>query len=322
VALAIDLVPEFDGDESYPLALQDVWASTDTPLALLSTMHSAMDPRQAARLRGHGIPVLEGARSGLVALSHLASYGAPVPDATRQPPAVSVDRDRQASWRRRLAHGPLDAITSFALLADYGLPVVESAAAGSADEAVAAARTIGGPVAMKTDEPGIAHKSDVGGVRLGLAGDDQVAAAYADLAERIGPRVVVSAMAGDGVELALGIVRDPLLGPLVLVAAGGVLVELLDDRVVALPPVAPAVARRAVDRLKVRRLLDGFRGAPAADVEALLSAVTALSALAMELGDAIDAVDVNPVVVRPDGLRAVDALVVPRPAAGADEQQA
>jgi acyl-CoA synthetase (NDP forming) len=311
VALAIDLIPEFDGDESYPLALQDVWASTDVPLALLSTMHSAMDPRQAARLRAGGIPVLEGARSGLVALSRLAAYGARVPDAARSPD-VTVDRDRQASWRRRLAQGPLDAVTSFALLADYGLPVVQSTAARSADEAVAAARTIGGTVAMKTDEAGIAHKSDVGGVRLGLLGDDEVAAAYADLAERIGPRVVVSAMAHGGVELALGIVRDPLLGPLVVVAAGGVLVELLDDRVVALPPVSPAVARRAVDRLKVRQLLDGFRGAPPADVEALLSAVTALSDLAVELGDVLDAVDVNPVMVTADGLRAVDALVVPR----------
>jgi acyl-CoA synthetase (NDP forming) len=315
VALAIDLVPEFDGDESYPLALRDVWAATDVPLALLSTMHSAMDPAQAARLRAGGIPVLEGARSGLVALSHLASYGARVPNAT-PPDAIAVDRDRQGSWRRRLAHGPLDAVATFALLADYGLPVVESATAGSVDEAVAVARTIGGPVAMKTDEPGIAHKSDVGGVRLGLTGDDEVAAAYADLAARLGSRVVVSAMAADGVELALGIVRDPLLGPLVLVAAGGVLVELLADRVVALPPVSPAVARRAVDRLTVRPLLDGFRGASPADVEALVAAVTALSDLAVELGEVLDAVDVNPVVVTPDGLLAVDALVVPRAPTG------
>ncbi len=317
VALAVDLVPEFDGDASYPLALQDVWDSTDVPLALLSTMHSAIDLRQAARLRAHGVPVLEGARSGLRALSHLTSYGPGRPDvAEPAPEPAPVRPERQAAWRARLTQGPLDAVTSFALLTDYGLPVVDTIAATTADEAVAAARAIGGPVAMKTDEPGLAHKSDAGGVRLGLSGDDQVAAAYADLADRLGPRVVVSAMAAEGVELALGLVRDPLLGPLVLVAAGGVLVELLGDRVVALPPVSRPVARRAVDRLKVRRLLDGYRGRPPADVEALLSAVTALSALAVELGDVLDAVDVNPVLVGPDGLLAVDALVVPRPVPG------
>ncbi len=87
-------------------------------------------------------------------------------------------------------------MASFALLRDYGLPVVPSTAVTSADEAVAAARAIGGPVALKTDQPGLAHKSDVGGVRLGLTGDAEVAAAYDDLAERLGPRVVVSAMAG------------------------------------------------------------------------------------------------------------------------------
>jgi hypothetical protein len=174
------------------------------------------------------------------------------------------------------------------------------------------AREIGGAVALKIDDPAVLHKSDVGGVRLGLTGDDEVAAAYLDLASRLGPRVTVSAMAGDGVELALGIVRDPLLGPLVLVAAGGVLVELAGDRAVTLPPVSRPVATRAVQRLKVNRLLGGFRGSAAADADAVIDAVLALSTMAVELGDALDALDVNPVLVGPAGLVAVDALVVTR----------
>ncbi len=322
VALAIDLVTEFDGDESYPLALQDVWDSTDVPLALLSTMHSAMDLEQAQRLRAHGIPVLEGARSGLLALKHLASYG---DRPTRPEPAAgsAIDAERQRRWLTRLAAGPLDTTTAFALLADYGLPVVPTTAVASAAEAVAAARAIGraiggaidGPVVLKTDDPAIAHKSDVGGVLLDLVGDDAVAAGYADLAARLGPAVTVSAMAtSGGVELALGIVRDPLLGPLVLVAAGGVLIELVDDRAVALPPVSASVARRVLDRLKVRRLLDGYRGGPAADVEGVVAAIVALSTLAVELGEALEAVDINPVLARPagaGGLVALDALVIP-----------
>ena len=264
------------------------------------------------------MPVLEGARSGLVALKHLAAYGARDRSAT-DAAAARIDPARQAAWLSRLADPtPLDTTTSFALLADYGLPVVRTIAADTCDEAVAAARAIGGPVALKTDDPAVAHKSDQGGVLLGLAGDDAVAAGYLDLAARLGPRVTVSAMAPGGVELALGIVRDPLLGPLVVIAAGGVLVELVDDRAVALPPVSRAVAGRVLDRLRVSRLLAGYRGSPPADTEAVLDAVLALSTLAVELGAALDAVDINPVLVGSagsggsGGLVAVDALVVPR----------
>jgi hypothetical protein len=120
----------------------------------------------------------------------------------------------------------------------------------------------------------------------------------------------VSAQIPPGVELALGIVRDPTFGPLVLVAAGGVLVELLGDRRLAFPPLDEAAARRLIDGLQVRPMLDGVRGAPAADVAAVARAVSRLSILASDLGDLLDAVDVNPLIVGPDGIVAVDALVI------------
>jgi acetate---CoA ligase (ADP-forming) len=115
------------------------------------------------------------------------------------------------------------------LLADWGVPVVAAEVATGLEEALAAAGRIGWPVALKTAAPGVVHKSDVGGVRLGVDGPEGLAAAYHDLAARLGPRVVVAAMAGPGVELALGVVVDPQFGPLVMVAAGGVLVEMLGD---------------------------------------------------------------------------------------------
>jgi hypothetical protein len=123
---------------------------------------------------------------------------------------------------------------------------------------------------------------------------------------------VVAAMATAGVEVALGVVRDPQFGALVLVAAGGILVELLHDRRLGLPPLDEPSARRLIDGLRVRPLLEGIRGAPAADVEALVVATVRLSLLAADLGDVLEAVDVNPVVVAPDGCTAVDALVLPR----------
>jgi acetate---CoA ligase (ADP-forming) len=122
-------------------------------------------------------------------------------------------------------------------------------------------------------------------------------------------------MAAPGVELALGVVRDPQFGPLVTVAAGGVLVEVLRDRRVLLPPVDARTARAALDRLAVRPLLDGAGpGDRPADLDAVAGAVVALSALAVDLGDRLAAVDVNPLLAGPDGCVAVDALVVRPPA--------
>ncbi len=321
VALAIDLVHEFDGDDAYPLAVQEVWDATDLPVAVLSTMHSAMDQEQAGLLRARGIPVLEGARSGLVALGHLASYAAGRGSGEPRPasvpssaldPGAPIDPVRQERWLARLAAGPLDGADGFALLADYGIPSVPVAPVRSSAGAVAAAERLGWPAVLKTDEPGIEHKSDVGGVRLGLRDAAEVAAAYQDLADRLGPRALVCGAATPGVELALGLLRDPLLGPLVLVAAGGVLVELVDDRAVALPPVSATTAARALDRLAARAMLDGFRGGPAADVGPVVAAMVALSGLAVELGAAIDALDINPLIVTPAGAQAVDVLVVTR----------
>jgi acyl-CoA synthetase (NDP forming) len=308
VALAVDLVEEYDGDTSYPDAVLDVAGSADVPVVVLANLAAAIDQDAAARLRGHGVPVLEGTRSGLIALRHLLARAAPPPTAELSP---AIDQARQRRWRDRLVGGaPLDAAESFALLADYGLTTVAVRLVSDEAATVAAAAELGYPVVLKTAEPGIAHKSDVGGVRLGIADEAAARAAYRDVSARLGPRTLVSATAPPGVELSVGIVRDAALGPLVVVAAGGVHIELLGDRAVICPPVSPARARRLVDRLRIRPLLDGWRGGPAADVEAVVAAISAVGQLAVELGDRLSALDVNPLVCGPSGAVAVDALVV------------
>ncbi len=153
----------------------------------------------------------------------------------------------------------MDAVTAFELLRDYGLDTVPVRSADSEASATAAAAEVGLPVVLKTDE-GLAHKSDVGGVVLGVDTEAAVRNSYADLAGRLGPRVLVCGTAAAGVELALGVVRDPLLGPLVVLGAGGVLVELLDDAAVGLPPLDEPAAARMLDRLRLRPLLTGARG--------------------------------------------------------------
>jgi acetate---CoA ligase (ADP-forming) len=130
------------------------------------------------------------------------------------------------------------------------------------------------------------------------------------MAQSLGPAVTIEPMVEDGVEISVGLVRDEAFGPLVVVAAGGTLVELLADRVVACPPVLHALALRLLDRLRTRPLLSGWRGGPAADVDALADVIVRFSDLATELGDIVDAIEANPVIASPHGAVAVDALVL------------
>jgi len=206
----------------------------------------------------------------------------------------------------------LEEAEGLALLGDWGVPVAAAEVATSLEEALAAAERVGWPVVLKTAAPGIAHKSDVGGVVLGLEGPDRLAAAYEEVAGRLGPRVLVAAMAAPGVELALGVVHDAQFGPLVMVAAGGLLIEVLRDRRFALPPVDHSQVLAMLDRLAVRPLLDGVRGAPPADLDAVADAIVSLSELAADLGPSLAALDVNPLLTGPTGCIAVDALVIPR----------
>jgi acetate---CoA ligase (ADP-forming) len=162
---------------------------------------------------------------------------------------------------------------------------------------------------LKTAMPGIAHKSERGGVVLGLRDVAAVRAAYRAMADALGPRVMLARMLPAGPELALGAVRDPQFGPVLVVGAGGVLVEVLDDRVAALPPFGVATARRLLERLRLRRLLGGFRAGAATDLAALAELVARFSVLVDAVGSAVREIDVNPVICGAVPA-AVDGLVV------------
>jgi acyl-CoA synthetase (NDP forming) len=333
VALAVDLVHEFDGDDSYPAAVAETARRTSKPVVVLSNVPAAIDPDTAAGLRAGGIPVLEGTRSGLLALKHLLDHDFPGHDLPGRDlpghgfpshgagpesaspatiPGVVLNRSRQERWTRLITAGEADGARLSQLLRDYGIAVAGTRAAGSQDEALAAAADIGYPVVLKTDEPGIAHKSDVGGVVQDVRDPAALRAAYQDLAERLGRWVLVCETIPAGPELSLGLARDHELGPLLVVGAGGVLVELLADRAVALPPVSPGQAHQMLGTLRVARLLAGVRGQPGADLDAVAAAITGLSELATELGDVLEALDINPLICGPDRAVAVDALAVPR----------
>jgi acetate---CoA ligase (ADP-forming) len=331
VALAVDLVPEYDGDDSYRTALLAAASKTSKPVAVLASIPAAIDQEAAAMLRAHGIPVLESTRTGLLALRHLLSRAAlPAPElpprghtplplppepapASLTPalPPCSAAAERRARWSAALTAGPLPAASLFDLLRDYGIPAVAARSAGTVNEALAAAAEIGYPVALKTDAPGIAHKSDVDGVRLGIADPAGLAVAYAGLSARLGPTVTVTEMACPGPELILGMARDPALGPLIVIGAGGILAEYLSDRVVALPPLTGPAAAALIIRQRFARLLTGFRGQPATDLAALAATVAAFSDLVTDLAGQLAAFDINPLICTPAGPVAVDVLTVP-----------
>jgi acyl-CoA synthetase (NDP forming) len=308
VALAVDLTAEESSDVGYVGVAQQVQAATSKPFLVLSHVSSAVDPSDARRLRDAGVPVLEGTRTGLAAMRNAFAYR----DARARPPVRRPDVAPAVTrrWRERLASpAPLTASESFQLLADYGIPVVPTLSAAGLPDAITAAERIGWPVVLKTAAVGVAHKSDAGGVRLGILDAGMLAAAYAEMSHSLGPEVTVSAMASPGIELALGIVRDPQFGPLVMAGAGGVLVQLLADRVFGLPPLDETRAQDMLGRLKARRLLDGFRGTPASSQAAVASAIVRLSALAADVGDLIGGLDINPLIAGPSGCVAVDVLV-------------
>jgi acyl-CoA synthetase (NDP forming) len=270
-ALAVDLVTEFDGDTAYADAALDVAADTGAPLAVLTSIPSAIDRATAELLRDNGIAVLEGASSGLAALGHLAAWPLTIDHSN-----PGVDQARRDRWLRQT--GRLDPSVAFDLLADYGVRVARSRAAGSMEETLAAGREIGHPVAMKT--LGAEHKSDVGGVVLGIADEGSLRAEYTEMVQRLGPAVTVQPMIAEGVEISVGVVRDPAFGPPLVVAGGGTLVELLDD------------------------------------LTALADVIVAFSTMATELDDAIDALEANPVIASADGVVAVDAVLVVRGGVG------
>ena len=210
------------------------------------------------------------------------------------------------------------------LLACYGLPRPPETLARSVEEAVAAANRIGSPVALKVQSPDITHKTEAGAVALGVAGESAVREAYKRVqasAKAAHPDaaiqgVLVQAMAPRGREIILGVTRDPVFGPMLMVGLGGIHVEVFRDVAFAPVPIGREEALALLAELKGAALLDAVRGEPAADRAALADTMAILSRFAADHAELIDEIDLNPVIVHPkgQGLTVVDALIVKRKA--------
>jgi acetyltransferase len=255
----------------------------------------------------------------LKALVRRAAFEAPGPAAAAREPAPAL-------VARLAAAGPLSEHSSKALLREAGLALPEERLVADASELAGAMDAVGFPLAMKIQSPDIAHKTEAGGVRLGIGDAEEGRRAYADIlaaARRYKPDariqgVLLQPMAGKGVEVIVGAIRDATFGAMVMVGFGGVMTELFRDVAYRPAPVSEADARRMLDELRAAPLLNGFRGAPPADVAALAALVAQVSTLAASLGEHLAELELNPVIVHAEGegVTIVDALVVPASAEG------
>lgn len=198
-----------------------------------------------------------------------------------------------------------------AVLAEYGIVGVPERRTKNADEAVKAAEKFGYPVVLKADSADIEHKTEAGAVKLDLRDAGALRAACAAMtAAKDG--FLVQPMLKGGVELVVGVKRDPQVGPVLLVGLGGVLVEVMRDTVLSLAPVGRSEARRMLERLRGFRLLQGYRGAPAVNLDAVCEAIARISEFAADFADEVEEIDVNPLLACSDGAIALDALIVLR----------
>lgn len=316
---AVDLYPLDDPESMYPVLTEAILDRLTKPLAWLVHLSAAASEVQMARLRRQGVPVLMGSETGLRAARHLLEYSAfqrrRAESASEPRVALAETAELEGARARvRRATEALGEHESKQVLEAYGLRTTPERRAAELDAVLRAASEIGYPVVLKTDT-GDLHKSERGGVRLDLASAEEVVEAYRDLAERLGPEVLVQQMVPRGVELILGIVNDPQFGPLLTLGSGGIFVEVWKDvRMLMLPTTAEAV-EEALLGLRGAALLRGVRGRPAADLAAVVDAALKLAALALDLGDHVAEVDVNPLIALPDGAIVADALIVPKEAA-------
>jgi acyl-CoA synthetase (NDP forming) len=267
-------------------------------------------------LRKHGINVLGGLDLGMTALGYalrwLENRGrvrAPVPGRAGPGPAATA-----------AAAGPWSEMEARRLLAGAGVPVVPGGLAGSADEAVEIARRVGLPVALKICSAQITHKSDIGGVVLGLGSEAEVRAGY-EKVRAAGSRfqavpeasvdgVLVTPMRTGGAELLAGVTVDPAFGPVLAVGLGGIWVEVLNDTSLRLLPVDAAEVRRMLGELRGLPLLQGARGGAPANLDAVAEAIAGLGEVALTLDGSLRALEVNPLWVNGDQVEALDVLVI------------
>jgi acetate---CoA ligase (ADP-forming) len=310
-------------DQSFRVAEAAVRAKqeTDKPVLLFSNLSSGIEPQVTEMLAEHKIPYLQGTHETLRAIEAFERYAAYRRQAAEPDEKGCQSPANLEEWRRRMSERGtvLDEIEGRKLLADYGIMGPREAIAADEDSAAAMAAEIGFPVVLKILSPDIQHKTEMGGVRVGLKDQNAVRIAFCEVMEaakrykpdaQLNGVILQEMIPPESVEVILGTINDPSFGPVVVFGSGGILVELMKDSVVELPPFSRQDAYRMIASIRGSKMLQGYRGRPAADVDALADTLVRLSQVAVDFRDQIAALEINPLMVLPSGkgVRAVDAL--------------
>jgi acetyltransferase len=323
--------PGSDRAERYIALVESILAAgAPKPIAVITPVsYSQSDYSRALRAKAPHVSFLQEANKALRAiagvvrcgeLERLAQGSAPAaanpspPAAAGAAAAAAIARVRARAMSGAMA---LNEIESKELLRAYGIATPMEIATHAPDDAVKAAQQIGYPVVLKAAAAKLLHKSDAGAVALHLADDGEVRAAYERIAANVRragiaelDAMLVCQQISGGLELVLGVNRDPEMGLVVMAGSGGVLLELTKDVAFAAPPITRDKARAMIERTHAARLMNGYRAAPVLDADAVVEALVALGRIAQDMADVVQSIDINPFVVLPRGGIALDALFV------------
>ena len=301
-------------------AISDAWLNTSidshrqtgVPVVFVTNFPWTRHAGLLAGAVAADIPMVEGMPNGLVGVRCLFEQRDFKHRAALQS-VVPADNTIIEKWRARLASPEaVDEVQVLELLEDFGIHTTRAKTFDNIDDVLAASTGHRHGSVLKTANPDIQHKTEVGGVKLALRDEAALREAFDDLTSRLGPQVSLAPMYREGVEMSLGVVMDAQFGPMVMIGAGGTLIELLKDRRLSLATLDEATALRLISTLKSSVLLRGHRASAPVDINAFAKAAVRLGVLAAALGEFISALDVNPLLVTSDGAVALDGLLVKR----------
>jgi len=276
---------------------------TATKAAVLATFSDTISERVASRLMKEGVAMLAGIDAGVAGIQAAVDVGA----AWSQPPfpPLLMCSERQQNVSAKV----LNEAESKNFLVRFGVPIPAAHVVCSAKEATEAAGELGYPVVVKT--LGVAHKTEVGGVRLNLGSPDQVSAAVGEMSDLCDSFLIEKMVDGVVAELIVGVARDEQFGPYLLIGGGGVLVEMMKDSASLLIPTSREQVLHALGQLKCAPLLTGFRGLPPADLNAAADVILSVAGMVEKDPTAIIELDINPLLLLADGqgVVAADALI-------------
>ena len=298
-------------------AAVEVAKKTEKTVLMLNNQSSGFNEEIRDIMEAGNVPLLQGTREGLLAVNNLIKYA----EFLRKPvPVFTIKRNDSAHKMLPEGDAVLTEFESKKLVAQYGIPVTKEYLCRSKDEALNKAEEFGYPLVMKVISKEIQHKTEAGVVKLNIKNAAEAGQAYDEVirnAAAYNPNAIVQGvlcyrMIEEPIaEAIVGVLSDPYFGPAVIFGLGGILVEIFKDRALLIPPIGREEARRAIDSTKGSKLLNGFRGKPKGDIEALIDVIVKVGEMTVDLAGRIDALDINPLLILPEGkgVIAVDALV-------------